>query len=382
MNLEQAKKLKNNVLRIFNEIDPLIKEKFNNVCGKTSQYKVPAALFQNRTARRSRVLLPFKSIMDNSDILISRLKDFSGGVCVEFVNDDYFNEEFRKTKEFKFLAPLVGADDKISAIISFRQESGDPGARVPRECWSKFVKKDKNIFYIKDFSGKRLNLIPIERDLNEVERINKNKELFITRGDNKIWKGNAFWEIKGGLQTNIQSHLNNDQQLFNPATEFANEQTTLDITLVMCFFAMHCYDIESEVTSLDHFKKVKDQVALYLKNRIYDEGSLLDYCKNHQTILLGDGELIDPIQFKKMSIFWFRDKEGENEANQGHSQAAVFDKYIYDSKNNTLLSSARPTNLFWLTKLSNMIQQDFTLTEFWIKLEEWKQRRDNILKKN
>ena len=100
MKLKEAKKLKNNVLRIFNEIDPLIKEKFKNVCGKTGQYKVPDALFQDRTARTSRVLLPFKSIMDNSDILISRLKDFSGGVCVEFVNDDYFNEEFRKTKEF------------------------------------------------------------------------------------------------------------------------------------------------------------------------------------------------------------------------------------------------------------------------------------------
>ena len=152
MNTEQAIKLKNKVFKIFNEIDPLIKEKFKNVCGKTSQYKVPKALFQDRTARTSRVLLPFKSIMDNSDILISRLKDFSGGVCVEFVNDDYFNEEFRKTKEFKFLASLLGADDKVSAIISFRQESGDPGGRVPRECWSKFVKKDKNIFYINDFS--------------------------------------------------------------------------------------------------------------------------------------------------------------------------------------------------------------------------------------
>ena len=240
MDLNEINKLRLDILRMFGKIDPLIKEKFSNVCNKTSQYKVPDALFQNRTDRKNRVLLPFKSIINNN-ITVENLSDFSGGLCVEFVNDDYFNEEYRKTEQFRFLSALIGGNGIISSIISFRTEEGDPGATIPRQCWEEYITEGPDsTFSITDINGQNLKLIPITRNQEVIDKIKaRGSGLHIGRGTNELWKGNAFWEIKGGDQTSIQSHATNAREaLFNPATDFANEIVTLDITITMSFF---CY---------------------------------------------------------------------------------------------------------------------------------------------
>ena len=51
---------------------------------KTGRYSVPEKLFQKRTSRQNRVLIPWKTIEQNN-ITIEQLETFYGGVCVEFV---------------------------------------------------------------------------------------------------------------------------------------------------------------------------------------------------------------------------------------------------------------------------------------------------------
>ena len=74
-----------------------INEKFNNISGKTGGYFVPDTLFQKRTPRKNRVLIPYEHVIKNN-FTYSMLEKFSGGVAVEFVNNDFFNE-FNKPED-------------------------------------------------------------------------------------------------------------------------------------------------------------------------------------------------------------------------------------------------------------------------------------------
>ena len=47
-----------------------------------------------------------------------------------------------------------------------------------------------------------------------------------------------------------------------------------------------------------------------------------------------------------------------------HNEAANLDKFKFDSSNKFIVSAARPTNLFWSKQSSNMIQQSYSLKDF------------------
>lgn len=124
--LKFGKRLKKELFNIWKEIDDLVREKFDNLNGKTSKYSVPDELFQNRTPRKNRVLIPWKTILNNK-ITIEQLATFEGGVCVEFVNYDFFDKKYLSDKRHVHLVKLLGSDGMISSIISFRTLDGDPG---------------------------------------------------------------------------------------------------------------------------------------------------------------------------------------------------------------------------------------------------------------
>ena len=110
--------------------------KFKNICGKTGQYDVPDELFQKRTSRSNRVLIPWQTVKSNK-LTIDDLEKFEGGVAVEFVNKDYF-EEMRQTEEnpiFSILKNRLGSDDTVSAIISIRSQGGSASSSVQREAY-------------------------------------------------------------------------------------------------------------------------------------------------------------------------------------------------------------------------------------------------------
>ena len=69
-----------------------IKSKFNNISDKTGRYFVPDTLFQKRTSRSNRALIPFKQVVKEKISYEQLEKTFEGGVVVEFVNNDFFDQ--------------------------------------------------------------------------------------------------------------------------------------------------------------------------------------------------------------------------------------------------------------------------------------------------
>ena len=234
---------------IWGNLDSQILEKFRNLNGKTGQYDVPEVLFQKRTSRSNRVLLRWK-ILKQNNLTLEQLQTFFGGVCVELVNEDFYNTENKKSDVFNYLVSKIGSDEKISSIITFRNEDGDSGATKARENYAHFVSEPREKYG------------PIKRNP---------KVPYSGKGDNSVWEGNSFYSVKGGSQDSFESHANLDAPtLFNPAVEYANELVCLDIDLTMSYFALHCSDIDrSKIKSFDALIK---EIESYLKSREYFDG--------------------------------------------------------------------------------------------------------------
>ena len=108
------------------------------------------------------------------------------------------------------------------------------------------------------------------------------------------------------------------------------------------------------------------EIEMYLSVREYDTGTLLEYVQNHISLQLIPGKLTDPIQCRAIKIEDFASKTADNESiDLTHQESVNKQIYVYDNKLETLLTPARPTNVFWSKKLSNMMQQDFTLFEYY-----------------
>ena len=187
--LQEARKLKIKLWQQWKAIHPKMKEKFNNINGKTAQYNVPEKLWQKRTSRKNRVLISWKTIEKNN-INIEQIKTFDGGVCVEFVNDDFFNAKHENNKTHSYLKNLVGSNGTISAIVSFRTEDGESGSNKPRSDYDRFNQ-------LIEEGSLDFTIIPISRD-ETVE--------YCGIGANDVWKGNTYYSIKGGDQNSIESH--------------------------------------------------------------------------------------------------------------------------------------------------------------------------------
>ncbi len=344
--IKKGRLLRNQIWKIWGKLDKKILEKFKNLNGKTGKYDVPDPLFQKRTSRSNRVLLRWKVLSQNK-MTIDQLKTFYGGLCVEFVNEDFFDIANKENELFNHLVSKLGSDEMISSILSFRNEDGDSGANNSREYYNLFKSTLKEEY------------TPIKRKSSKVKG----------KGDNSCWVGNLFYSIKGGSQESIESHSKkNEPKLFNPALEYANEFVCLDIDLTMSYFALHCFDLDK--ASIPGFDKLISDIELYLKGREYDEGNLLDYCKNHTSLSWGGGFLIDPIQLKKMSIYDFSTSGLEDSSVVSHNEAANQYKFYFDSVQKFMLSPARPTNFFWSKHLSNMMQQNFNLDEYFVEEEQ------------
>ena len=119
-------------------IDDKIRTKFGNICGKTGQYDVPSELFQKRTSRKNRVLIPWKDVKNNG-LTMEQLETFSGGVVVEFVNEDYFLPENQEHPVFLELKNRIGGDEIVSSIITIRSESGSSSSAVQREYFARLI---------------------------------------------------------------------------------------------------------------------------------------------------------------------------------------------------------------------------------------------------
>ena len=131
-------KVKNDAIKLISKFGDKINAKFSNVSGKTGQYYVPHELFQKRTSRTNRILIPWKTVLKNN-ITLDQLKTCKGGVTVEFLNNDYFNTDYESNPTYKQLKELIGSNDIVSSIISIRSEEGASSSNIQRACFEKLL---------------------------------------------------------------------------------------------------------------------------------------------------------------------------------------------------------------------------------------------------
>ena len=340
-----------------------LKTKFNNVCGKTGSYGVPEELFQNRTHRKNRVLISWKTVKTN-ELTLEQLNAFEGGVVVEFVNKEFFQDETGNDL-FNVLKSRIGSDLNVSAMISIRGEDGKPDSRPAREAFK----------LLKDAFPNWKNELIRRRDLPP-------KTQQINIGNEKL-EGFVFVRIAGGEQDTFRSHGRDaNHNLFNPACEYASAAVSDEIDLVVRYFALHSMSSATKANAKlrREIDNEIETIGAILRHCVYDDGNLLDYCNNHPTLKFGEGELFDPIQFTKINVedFGLSSKSDLNQLNLAHNEAVEKERYKFDVSRKEILSPARPQNIFWSKQLSNMMQQNFTLDEYFAKQDEWYKRRHGI----
>lgn len=377
-----------------------IETKIKNIIEKASKYDVPTALYQNGTSRSNRVLIPWKDVYKNN-MSLEQLNSFEGGIVVEFVNNDFFNPEFKENKLFLTLKNRLGGNENVSSIITIRNENGKSDSREQREAFNKLTNNFKLLY--------QNQMIELNKDNYKnysIKRVDsKTKKIGV--GNDK-WEGFLFISIKGGQQDTIETHPEpkDGPKLFNPACEYASKEVALDIILVVSYFVLKAIEnlfslneneflkqINNPQKKPDYNKikndylRIKKTTEEELKNTSYnvsdsEKGCLLEYCNNHPCLQIENNKLYDPIQVQELTIdnFLF-DTQNENSIDLSHNEAVNKNRYYWDSYRRCFLTPTRPTNVFWETHLSNMIQQNYTLEEYFIKEEERVKRRKSHKKK-
>lgn len=360
---EERKKLRNDCFRFFKAYNKDIRTKLGNICGKTGRYNVPKNLYQSRTSRRNRILISWRAVKNNK-LTIEMLKSFNGGVVVEFLNNDIFNEENQKNPIFIELKDRIGSDDIVSAMISFRTEEGSSSSAIQREAFERFLNNTTVKYKGEDIVINKDNYMNYA-----IKRVKKGGT------GNEKWDGFIFVSIRGGQQDVIETHHDKKYTLFNPACEYANESVSIDIDLVLSYFTLKSIDVEllkeEEKIKYTSIMKEMEKVLAQINYNLNDSPiSLFDYCSKHPSVLLQKGELTDPIQIRKICIENFKIKDNSPDSiDLTHNEAINLEKYYWDSERKCVLSPARPTNVFWSYHLSNMMQQNFTISEY-LKHEE------------
>ncbi len=369
-------KIKNKAIRLIAIFGNNIQTKISNVCGKVGPYYVPKELFQKRTPRSKRALIPWKTVLNNN-ITLEQLNTFENGVVVEFLNNDFFDKKNESNKTFRQLKELLGSDDNVSSIISIHSEGGTSSSSVQRICFNELLNNTKVTYKNKT--------IIINKDNYKDYLIKQNRS---GATGNDTWSGFLYFSVKGGQQDTIESHKNQSLTLFNPACEYANANVSTDITLVLLYFAYKSItkkDLKLYHINEKDFDDVFNDIKSALKESVYNsssyKGNLLDYCEKHISCQAESNNLVDPIQLNIINIGDFNTKNGENRIDLTHDEAVLNEKYYWDKEQKCILSPARPTNLFWSFHLSNMMQQNFSLKEYFENEKKIYIKRQELIKR-
>lgn len=372
--------LRQKAFRYLRKFGPNMQAKFSNICSKTGSYSVPLELFQKRTPRKNRVLISWDAVK-RSELTIQQLDTFEGGVVVEFVNNDFFDANNKENNVFNELVLRLGSNENVSSIISIKSEAGSSSSAVPREAFAKLV-NNTSVRY-------KGNLVTVNRS-NYMEYA-LSQDIKGRGQGNDTWSGFLFVSIRGGQQDKIETHSGQELTLFNPACEYASEDVCEDINLVMSYYALKSIDEESlkdeDMDDWREYKFLVHNIENMLKTIQYDnesyKGNLYDYVKRQYSVSLVPGQLTDPIQLTRITIDKFDiSTRTEDSLDFTHEEAVIFEKYYWDNIKNCVLSPARPTNAFWSYHLSNMMQQNYSLDDYFMYEESRFKKRQELIKKS
>lgn len=356
-------------------------DKFSNICGKTGSYDVPLELFQKRTPRKNRALISWHAVKENG-LTLEQLNTFEGGVVVNFINNDFFNEENLSDELFCELRNRLGSNENVSAIISIQSQEGSSSSAVQRDAFKKLI-NNTHVNYCGN------EIIVCADNYNDYAIKQDKRGRGATTGNN-TWSGFLFVSIKGGQQDTIETHSGKQLTLFNPACEYASSDVCEDINLVMGYYALTSISkshLEEGSEEHEQYCSLMQSIENMLATIEYDnsdyKGNLLDYVKQQYSISLIEGQLTDPIQLIPITIEKFNIRNRtEDSIDFTHGEAVIFEKYYWDKAKNCVLSPARPTNVFWSYHLSNMMQQNYSLEDYFKYEEERFIKRQELIKKS
>lgn len=372
--------LRQKAFRYLRKFGPNMQAKFSNICSKTGSYSVPLELFQKRTPRKNRVLISWDAVK-RSELTIQQLDTFEGGVVVEFVNNDFFDADNKGNTVFNELVSRLGCNENVSSIISIKSEAGSPSSAVPREAFAKLVNNTSV-----QYKGNRVTL-----NRSNYMEYALSQDIKGRGQGNDTWSGFLFVSIRGGQQDKIETHSGQELTLFNPACEYASEDVCEDINLVMSYYALKSIDEESlkndDMDDWREYKFLVQNIENMLKTIQYDnesyKGNLYDYVKKQYSVSLVPGQLTDPIQLTRITIDKFDiSTRTEDSLDFTHEEAVIFEKYYWDNIKKCVLSPARPTNAFWSYHLSNMMQQNFSLDDYFMYEESRFKKRQELIQKS
>lgn len=367
-------KIKNDAIKFISTYGDKIKAKFINVCGKTGRYSVPYELYQKRTPRKNRALITFQTVISNG-LSYEQLDSFEGGVVIEFVNNDFFNEIYNGNPLYELLKTKLGSNDNVSAIISIRSDLGSSSSSVQRDAFNKLVSGTKVLYNGAETIITENNF----RDYSIKQNIRGKGK------GNETWSGFLYVSIRGGQQDTLETHAGQELTLFNPACEYASTEVCDDINLVMLYYAFVSIDRESlSESNRCIYDNIKENIENALEESRYDnetyKGNLLDFVKKQLSVSLIPGQLTDPIQLTKIDIKDFNTSERTPDSiDFTHEEAVIHNKFYWDQSKHCILSPARPTNVFWSFHLSNMMQQDDNLKDYFEKEENRFKRRKKLI---
>ncbi len=360
--LKEKRKLRLECFNYLGKYGENIKEKFRNICGKTASYNVPNELYQKRTQRKNRALISWKTVKKNN-LDIEKLNSFENGIVVEFINNDFFNEEDQSNPLFIELKNRLGSNENVSSIITFRSENGSSSSKESRMAFTDFI-NNTEVIYNKE-------RIIINKDNYMNYKLRKTASKIGSGVGNDKWSGFLFVSIKGGQQDSIETHRNDEMTLFNPACEYASEEVGLDIDLTLSYFAMRSIDVKNlpddeKIKHNDILKRLEEELKKIEYDLNGNSVTLYKYCNMHPSLAMKENALIDPIQLIDIPISKFNIKDPSHPENLNitHNEAVNKEIFYWDENRKTVLSPARPTNLFWSYHLSNMMQQDFNLSDY------------------
>lgn len=383
--MKDKRNIKQRAFKFLSGFGDNLRAKFSNICGKTGQYNVPKELYQKRTPRKNRALLSWKVICNNN-LTYEQLEAFEGGVVVDFINNDFFDDESKYKGTllalFRILKKRLGSDEVVSSIISIKSEEGSSSSEIQRKAFDKLVNNTKVLYKGEEIIINKMNYMSyaIKQNIRAAGQ------------GNHTWNGFLYISIKGGQQDKIETHKDQELTLFNPACEYASNDVCLDIDLVMAYYALHSIDennlrLTDEEGWIEYKFLIKD-IEDILKNTKYDnesyKGNLYDCVKKQYSLSLISGQLTDPIQLKEISIDKFNISERkEDSIDFTHEEAVFSEKYYWDNEKKTILSPARPTNVFWSYHLSNMMQQNYGLDDYFeLEKKRYYMRKNLINKQN
>lgn len=349
------------VNQLSKQLSNQLKIKIDNI----NKASVDGPCSSQRMSQAGRVLIPYDIIIKNN-ITLNQLETHTQGITVELPF-----KEYKKIKNSKLICELesylldnIGEDGTVSCIITIRGEKGYSGSTELREQYKDFeiVAKEKNW-----------------------EPIIRKKELQIKHGDtyigNEKWRGQYYYNIRGGEQDTLESHKDEtlvDYQIFTTYKGFmANESVITDVKTALIYQMIHCYDITKYI-SLEKLIEYKKTYSEYLKKIYYLGKNVYEFIHNIENGIIINDKLMSPITEEMISIEQFnkKDNQADDCLQISHNEACNKQKIYFDEDRNCLVSDYRPTNLFWETKLGNMQQQSFTIKEYWINQQERINRRN------